>query len=111
MKRSQAFLLKAADALELPQELLSAFPRVTLEGDQLLSVENHGGVRRYTPECIEVHTALGVLQIEPTQKQIREIFLNRIIQAKGLSQAAALLSDILMPTPSAVLLAMAALLG
>ena len=47
----------------------------------------------------------GVLQIEPTQKQIREIFLSRIIQAKGLSRATALLSDILMPTPSAVLLA------
>ena len=71
MKRSQAFLLKAADALELPQELLSAVPRVTLEGDQLLSVENHGGVRRYTPECIEVHTALGVLQIEGQGLQIR----------------------------------------
>ena len=48
----------------------------------------------------------GVLNIEPTQKQIREIFLNRIIKAKGLSKAAELLSDIMMPTPSAVLQAM-----
>lgn len=56
--------------------------------------------------CPNVMPKFGVLQIEPTQKQIREIFLSRIIQAKGLSQAAALLSDILMPTPSAVLLAM-----
>ena len=48
----------------------------------------------------------GVLNIEPTQKQIREIFLNRIIQAKGLSKATQLLSDIMMPTPSAVLAAM-----
>ena len=55
--------------------------------------------------CPNVMPKFGVLQIEPTQKQIREIFLNRIIQAKGLSQATALLSDILMPTPSAVLLA------
>ena len=45
----------------------------------------------------------GVLKIEDTQKKIREIFLHRIIQAKGLSKAAALLSDIMMPTPSAVL--------
>lgn len=55
--------------------------------------------------CPNVMPKFGVLQIEPTQKQIREIFLNRIIQAKGLSRATALLSDILMPTPSAVLLA------
>lgn len=56
--------------------------------------------------CSNVMPKFGVLQIEPTQKQIREIFLNRIIQAKGLSKAAELLSDIMMPTPSAVLQAM-----
>ncbi len=53
----------------------------------------------------------GVLNIESTQKQIREIFLNRIIQAKGLSKAAALISGILMPTPSAVMKAMGAAVG
>ena len=56
--------------------------------------------------CPNVMPKFGVLNIEPTQKQIREIFLNRIIQAKGLSVAAELLSDIMMPTPSAVLQAM-----
>ncbi len=56
--------------------------------------------------CPNVMPKFGVLQIEPTQKQIREIFLNRIIQAKGLSKAAQLLSDIMMPTPAAVLQAM-----
>ncbi|MBR6525350.1 MAG: glutamate mutase L [Clostridia bacterium] len=45
----------------------------------------------------------GVLNIEPARLKIREIFLNRIIQAKGLSKAAELLSGILMPTPSAVM--------
>ena len=56
--------------------------------------------------CSNVMPKFGVLNIEPTQKQIREIFLNRIISAKGLSKAAELLSDIMMPTPSAVLKAM-----
>lgn len=56
--------------------------------------------------CPNVMPKFGVVQIEPTQKKIREIFLNRIIQAKGLSKASALLSDIMMPTPSAVLQAM-----
>ena len=56
--------------------------------------------------CPNVMPKFGTLNIEPTQKQIREIFLNRIIQAKGLSKATALLSDIMMPTPSAVLQAM-----
>ena len=56
--------------------------------------------------CPNVMPKFGVLNIEPTQKQIREIFLNRIIHAKGLSRAAELLSDIMMPTPAAVLAAM-----
>ncbi len=56
--------------------------------------------------CPNVMPKFGVLNIEPTQKQIREIFLNRIIQAKGLSAATELLSDIMMPTPAAVLQAM-----
>lgn len=56
--------------------------------------------------CDNVMPKFGVLNIEPTQKQIREIFLHRIIQAKGLSSAARLLDDIMMPTPSAVLQAM-----
>ena len=53
--------------------------------------------------CPNVMPKFGVLKIEETQKKIREIFLNRIIHAKGLSKAADLLSDIMMPTPSAVL--------
>ena len=56
--------------------------------------------------CPNVMPKFGVLNIEPTQKQIRQIFLDRIIQAKGLSSAAALLSDIMMPTPAAVMVAM-----
>ena len=56
--------------------------------------------------CPNVMPKFGVLNIEPTQKQIREIFLNKIIHAKGLSRATELLSDIMMPTPSAVLQAM-----
>ena len=49
---------------------------------------------------------LGELNIEPTQKQIREVFLNRIVQGKGLSKASDLVSGIIMPTPSAMLTAM-----
>ena len=56
--------------------------------------------------CPNVMPKFGTLNIEPTQKKIREIFLGRIIEAKGLSRASELLSDIMMPTPSAVLAAM-----
>ena len=48
----------------------------------------------------------GTLNIEPTQKEIREVFLKRIVQAKGLTKASELISGIMMPTPSAVMAAM-----
>ena len=53
-----------------------------------------------------VMPAFGKLNIEPTQKEIREVFLARIVQAKGLTQASELISGIMMPTPSAVMAAM-----
>lgn len=56
--------------------------------------------------CENVMPRFGVLNIEPTRLKIREIFLNRIIEAKGLSRAASLIDGILMPTPSAVMKAM-----
>ncbi|ODU56846.1 MAG: MutL protein [Clostridium sp. SCN 57-10] len=61
---------------------------------------------RETLICENVMPKFGVLNIEPAQKQIRQIFLRRIIQAKGLSKATALVSGILMPTPSAMMHAM-----
>lgn len=56
--------------------------------------------------CENVMPKFGVLNIAPTQKEIREVFLRRIVRAKGLSKTDSLLSGILMPTPSAVMRAM-----
>lgn len=61
---------------------------------------------RQTCLCGNVMPKFNQLNIEPVQKQIREIFLQRIVKAKGLSEAAELISGILMPTPSAMLEAM-----
>ena len=56
--------------------------------------------------CENVMPRFGVLNIEPAQKAIREVFLRRIVKAKGLSTTDSLLSGILMPTPSSVMRAM-----
>lgn len=56
--------------------------------------------------CENVMPRFNVLNIEPAQKEIRRIFLERIISAKGLSEASRLISGIMMPTPAAVLAAM-----
>ncbi len=64
-----------------------------------------------TYRCGNVLPRLGRLQVEPVQTKIRDIFLSKIIFAKGLSKATELLSGILMPTPSAMFSAMELLSG
>ena len=45
----------------------------------------------------------GELNIEPAQNKIREIFLQKIIDAKGITKVSELISEIVMPTPSSVM--------
>ena len=52
---------------------------------------------------------LNRINVEPSRKTIREIFMQRIIYAKGLDGARAFVDDILMPTPMALLSAAALL--
>jgi uncharacterized protein (TIGR01319 family) len=50
--------------------------------------------------CENVMPTVGAINIEPARRLIRDIFLKRIVHAKGLS------NEVLMPTPSAMLTAM-----
>lgn len=56
--------------------------------------------------CENVMPRLEIPNVEPVQKKIREIFLEQIVKAKGLSNAEQLVQGILMPTPSAMLTSM-----
>lgn len=46
---------------------------------------------------------LNILNVEPAREEIRQIFMKRIVEAKGMSNAENFISGILMPTPAAVL--------
>ena len=67
--------------------------RQILKGKEVYIVEN-------------VMPKYGELNIEPAKKKIRDIFLNKIIYAKGVTKASNLVSGIIMPTPSAIMKAM-----
>ncbi|HET9663369.1 MAG TPA: glutamate mutase L, partial [Burkholderiales bacterium] len=45
----------------------------------------------------------NVLEIEPARAAIRQVFIDRIVHAKGIDRAAAEFDAVLMPTPAAVL--------
>jgi uncharacterized protein (TIGR01319 family) len=47
--------------------------------------------------------SLETLNIEPVQNLIRDVFINKIIKAKGLNKAQDYIGDIVMPTPKATM--------
>ena len=47
--------------------------------------------------------AVGALDSEPVESIIRDVFLKRIINMKGLDKVAVMLDEMVMPTPAAVL--------
>jgi uncharacterized protein (TIGR01319 family) len=45
----------------------------------------------------------NILDIEPARDEIRRIFIDRIIHAKGIDRASAMFDEVLLPTPAAVM--------
>jgi len=50
-----------------------------------------------------VMPAFGELNIDPARAAIRQVFIDRIVHAKGIDRAAARFDAVLMPTPAAVM--------
>jgi len=46
---------------------------------------------------------IGTLDVEPCNREIRDLFLSRIIYAKGIDRAQTIIQGVIMPTPAAVL--------
>lgn len=71
--------------------------------DQVKDILNKADKEIYVTE--NVMPELEELNIEPARELIREIFLKKIIQAKGLEGVNNIIDGIIMPTPSAVMTA------
>jgi uncharacterized protein (TIGR01319 family) len=69
--------------------------------DEVEEILNNGSVFYRTTE--NVMPKLNVLNVEPAREEIRKIFMEKIIEAKGMKEAQSYISGILMPTPAAVL--------
>lgn len=46
---------------------------------------------------------IGVLEVEAANHRIRDLFIARITEAKGIGRARGMIADVIMPTPAAVL--------
>jgi len=61
------------------------------------------GAGRTAIATANVLPALDALDIEPARAAIRDVFMQRIVHAKGIDRAGAAVDRVLMPTPAAVL--------
>ncbi|NLY91782.1 MAG: MutL protein [Firmicutes bacterium] len=91
--------------------LLAASPLTApliIAGNKTVAPEVEAELKRAGKICYRVPNVLPELDrlnIKPVQEKIREVFLARIVRAKGLADVEREIDGILMPTPAAVLAA------
>jgi len=78
---------------------------VVIAGNRSVAAEVAGYLKNSFSTYItaNVMPEIGRLDVEPARQVIRQVFMETIVQAKGLSKAEELIDGIFMPTPAAVL--------
>lgn len=69
--------------------------------DEIEEIFKEAKIDYYMAE--NVMPKINKLDVEPAREEIRRVFMNKIIEAKGMKKAESFISGILMPTPAAVL--------
>lgn len=72
-KQKAGFGAKVAAFFELPSEVVLNLPRLVLNGDHQLLVENHQGLKVYTGAEIWLQTSVGALQVTGEGLEIKLI--------------------------------------
>jgi sporulation protein YqfC len=71
--------------LDLPKDVIFDLPRITMIGNMQLYVENHRGVRKFTPDKLTLQLSSGSLEITGKQLVIRailneEVFIEGVVE-------------------------------
>ncbi|MEG0729798.1 MAG: methylaspartate mutase accessory protein GlmL, partial [Cetobacterium sp.] len=69
--------------------------------DEIEEIFKEANIDYYMTE--NVMPKLNKLNVEPAREAIRQVFMHKIVEAKGMKNAEEFISGILMPTPAAVL--------
>ena len=89
-------------------KVLASLPEpvpIVIAGNRSVSAE----VKGLFPQSFSTYVApnvmpqIGKLVVEPAREVIRQVFMEKIVYAKGLNKAARYIEGIFMPTPAAVL--------
>ena len=63
MKKTRLLLMKAAQKLELPTDVIAGVPRIEVVGARECSIEPHKGLLEYEENKVSVSTVIGVISV------------------------------------------------
>ena len=72
MKSNRSLKQKMSETIDIPKDILTEVPLLTITGEIELSLENHGGIIEYTDTVIRIRTQKGQLKIYG--KNLKTIF-------------------------------------
>ncbi len=84
----------------------TGIPNVIVAGNKSALAEIRGIFQNSNKRVVftsNVMPEIGVLDLTPSNNEIRALFMQNIIEAKGIARARKIIKDVIMPTPSAVL--------
>lgn len=67
------------DKLDLPNDLIFNLPRLTLIGGKQLYIENHRGVKHFSPESLHLRLSEGYLEVTGSELVIQAILPEEIV--------------------------------
>ncbi len=65
--------------LELPREVTTNIPKITIIGFDQLMIENYKGVIEYEEYLIKISTSIGIVIIEGTKMNLNQINENDVL--------------------------------
>ena len=82
MKKNQRKFSKIDRLLEMPQEVYTDTPKITLTGFNEMIIENFKGILEYEDYYIRINTSLGIVNINGYELKL-ENMTNDDIKVKG----------------------------
>ena len=82
MKRKRNAISKIDRILEMPQEVYTDTPKITITGFNEMIIENFKGILEYEDYYVRINTALGIININGYELKL-ENMTNDDIKVKG----------------------------
>lgn len=67
IKGTKKFLM---DKLEMPREIILNLPKITVYGDNEISIENHRGIILFEKDNVKLNSTIGIIRLQGADFEI-----------------------------------------